>query len=114
MLQNLLKPILLFLSYFATSLPQTINDFDIFYQDLVDLFELPTGNQTKHALASMLMQLPQTTVKYPKRYFAKCLQKSIVNEAAFKVLKQINEEEKAQKVAKNGQSESDSVTPLPA
>lgn len=109
MLEKLLKPFLLFLSNFATKLPQTIEDFEIFYKDLVSLFSLPEGNQTKHAFASMLMQLPQTTVKYPKAYFAKCLQKAIVNQAAFRVLEKIRDEEKA---AKDGQSADSSAPPL--
>lgn len=112
MVEKLLKPFLILLSSLSTNLPQTIKDFDLFYRDLITLFDLPSGNQTKQAFASMLMHLPADKSKAPKKYFAKCLKKALVNQAAFQVLGQIREDEKQQQKAKDEQDGPRSNPPI--
>lgn len=93
---KLLRPFLLFLSRFSTLLPQTIEDFDKFYQDLVALFKLPDSDDSKEIIATAVLHLDQTTSKKPKIYFARYLQKSLANKAAFDTMKKIKDERKAQ------------------
>jgi hypothetical protein len=97
LLSYLLKPFLLLKSFFSTELPKTEADFEAFYQDVIDLFKLPSGNQTRQAFATMIMHLPNDVASKSKAWFAVCLKKALANQAAYNVLDKIRQEEKKEK-----------------
>ncbi len=66
-----------------TLLPQTPEELERYFDLIIRDYQLPDNDDTRDAVATMILHLPQTKVYVPMSYFADCVRKSIANKVAF-------------------------------
>ena len=64
-------------------LPTTVLGLEGFIQDIIDEFELPTGDDTADAICTMIMHLPHTQAYAPRKHFGHGVLKSLANRVAY-------------------------------
>lgn len=64
-------------------LPTTAEALDEFVDVITKEYELPPGDDTYDAIATMILHLPQTRAFMPHSYFGHGVLKSMANKAAF-------------------------------
>lgn len=104
---------------FSSPLPNHVEAFDQYCDEIFKDYGLPDDPSYRHAIASMIMHLGPTIDRVPRSYFAKSVRKAMSNQIAFLKIEKIREEEKrkqaeatALKSEVTPQSESSSVKPL--
>jgi hypothetical protein len=107
------------LSFFPTSLPQGVEEFNAWASDVIILADVPDNRSTRFAAATMVLHLDPTTDRKPKRYFAKALRKGAANEVVSFVIqdlkaKQLADIEAAKKAAETPAPEVTVPTPAVA
>lgn len=78
-----------------SALPITPAEHDSWASSILELGKLPDNDSFRHALATMVMHLPETMTEKPKAYFISALKKAIANEIAFGVIQGLKAKEKA-------------------
>ncbi len=76
-------------------LPQTESELDSFMDDIIRMFSLPDAEDTRDAIATMILHLNQGRAYASMRYFADGVRKSLANKAAFEKLKIYKENREA-------------------
>lgn len=77
-------------------LPQDEAALDQFVESIATEFNVPTGDDTYDAIATMILHLPQTSAFVPRSYFGNSVRKSLANKAAYNRLRQLAEKRKAE------------------
>lgn len=90
-------------------LPQSAKELDDFVAGIIKDYELPEGDDTYEAIATMILHLPGTRAHAPRAYFANSVRKQIANKYAYekcgefvKARESKAREEKAKAQAENG------------
>lgn len=87
---------------FPAPLPLTSAEHTAWASSILELGGFPDNDSFRHALATMVMHLPQLTTYKAKAYFVWSLRRSIANQTAYQVMQSIKE------AAKNEQPVQDS------
>jgi hypothetical protein len=82
-------------------LPTNVPDLDLFVASIIESFSLPNTDDTYDMIATMIMHMPQTACRAPKRYFGESVLKGMANQAAYKKLAEFRHkrEEEAREAA---------------
>ena len=70
------------------------------YTKLVTWYGLPDTDGTRHAVSTMVMQLPTHQEKAPLKIFVKAIKKQMANEAAYSVIEELRAKAKEALAAK--------------
>ncbi len=81
--------------HFPSPLPVGMAEFDSFANSIFDAYNLPNMPSYRHAIATMIMHLPPTQSRVPKKYFAASIKKAQSNEVAYQVIQDSKAAEKA-------------------
>ena len=82
-------------SFVPTALPRGRTDFENWAESIIAQAGLPDNRSTRFALYVMIMHLPSTTAKKPKRYFVQSMQKAASNEVAHALIMEIKKAQEA-------------------
>lgn len=108
------------MSHFPRQLPKTTDEFNAFCDEIIATYPgIPDDDDTRFAIATMMMHLGPLTTHMSHAYFIKSLYKSFTNEVAFERLEEYkkNAKEKAElkrEADKLIAAEHDSETPYAA
>jgi hypothetical protein len=80
--------------HIARPLPRSREAWEMLYQKLVIWYGLPNTDGTRHAVSTMVMQLPTHQEKAPLKIFVKAIKKQMANEAAYDVITELREKQK--------------------
>lgn len=94
--QRLNALIALPLSFIPSPLPLTEAEHERWSEAVLKLGGFPANNDSlKHAIAALLMHLPERCTRKPKQYFIAAIRKSIINQVAYNMMQDIKERDKA-------------------
>lgn len=77
-----------------TSLPQGKTQFEEFCLDILETNNLPLLPSYNHAIATMIMNLPPQQNKESKHKFAKAVHKSMANQVAYEMIRELQAKDK--------------------
>jgi len=80
-----------FRAFFPSPLPLTPAAHTAWASEILDLGGFPDNSSFRHALATMVMHLPQLTTYKSKVFFVWNLKRSIANQTAYQVMTDIKE-----------------------
>ena len=80
--------------HIARPLPRSREAWELLYRKLVDWYGLPDTDGTRHAVSTMVMQLPAHQEKAALKIFVKAIKKQMANEAAYDVIIELREKQK--------------------
>lgn len=80
-------------------LPTTEEGLDSFVAEITELYNLPEGDDTYDAIATMVLHLPQTKAYSTLAYFGHAVLKSMANQVAFKKLKELKKKREDKEAA---------------
>lgn len=72
-------------------LPTTVEALDEFMDSLITEFQLPNHDDTRDAIATMVLHLPHTQAFAKRSYFGHGVYKAMANQAAYKRLEAYRE-----------------------
>lgn len=78
-------------AFFPSALPLTPADHTAWASEILELGGFPDNSSFRHALATMVMHLPQLTTYKSKVWFVWNLKRSIANQTAYQVMTDIKE-----------------------
>lgn len=82
----MIKAIRRLLALRKTPLPQGVTEFDVWADDIIDLYDMPNNDSIKFALATNVMHLKPTESHVPKAYFGAVLRKGAATQVAHQVM----------------------------
>jgi len=88
------------LSFFPTSLPHGVEQFNAWANDILGFAKCPDNDSTRFALAVMILHCNSTEDTKPKRYFVKALNKAASNEIANDIAQGFKRKQQAEHEAK--------------
>ena len=94
MKQKLKRLIKKALGFIPEELPNTGIDFDLWVEELLDLYGFRQDDSYKEFLASAIMHLDHRVTKVSKRTFAQTLTRQIANRVAYGKIEQMREKAK--------------------
>jgi hypothetical protein len=80
--------------HIARPLPRSREAWEMLYTKLVSWYGLPDSDGTRHAVSTMVMQLPTHQETAPLKIFVKAIKKQMANEAAYQVINELREKAK--------------------
>jgi hypothetical protein len=80
--------------HISRPVPTSGEAWELLYQKLVSWYGLPDSDGTRHAISTMVMQLPQHQETAPLKIFVKAIKKQMANEAAYDVITELREKQK--------------------
>lgn len=83
------------LAFLPCKLPQGIQEFESWSNDILDLYDMPNNDSTKFALAVAVMHLDATSAYKPKHYFGKILLKGAATQVVHAVMQDLKEKQAA-------------------
>lgn len=86
------------LHFFPHQLPVGVTAFNKLFQSLTATYDFPDASSYKHAVASSIMHLGQTTDSKAPRFFAKTIRKAMANQIAYNVIEEIRVLDKAEQI----------------
>lgn len=88
------------LSFFPTSLPHGVDEFNSWANDILGFAKCPDNDSTRFALAVMILHCNSTEDTKPKRYFVRALNKAASNEIANDIAQGFKRKQQAENEAK--------------
>lgn len=82
---------------FKSNLPRNEVEHAAWAGDILELAGLPDNDSFRHALASMVLHLNAGVIRVPKYHFIKELVRSIANQAAYNIMMDLKNKEKAER-----------------
>lgn len=85
-----------------TPLPVGKEEFETYFKEIAEMYDLPQLLSFKHTLAQMIMHLPVDQYLTPRSYFGTCIKKAMANQVAYEIINEIKaqyEQEAAHKAA---------------
>jgi len=101
------------LAFIPTTLPQGMTEFEIWSDNILNLYKLPNNESTKFALATMILHLPSGKSKVSKRHFGESLKKASANEIAAAVMQNLKAKQKARIEAEQQANKEKAVLEMP-
>lgn len=80
-------------------IPNGVNEFNTWSDDIIDLYGFPKNDSIKWTLAAVILELPPNMYMASKHFFAKRLYKAAANEVASFCMYSIKEKQKAEQKA---------------
>lgn len=77
------------LAFFPTKLPSGLQEFDMWAEDIIDLYQAPNNDSVKFTLAVMVLHLDSTTAYKPKEYFGRSLFKGMANQVVSQIIQDL-------------------------
>jgi hypothetical protein len=79
--------------FFPTALPKGSNEFDLFCNSILSIYNIPDFPSYRRTIASLVMHLGPTTTHVPKVFFGRSIRKAMANQVAFDKIQQYKQEE---------------------
>jgi hypothetical protein len=91
-----------------SKLPQGVTEFNLWADEIIEIYDMPNNDSIRFALATALMHLGPTDAYKPKEYFGRILIKGAAGQVAYGMMqelkkKQAEEQEAAAKKLKEEQ-----------
>jgi hypothetical protein len=99
-------------SFFPSSLPQGMTEYNNWAFSIISLSKLPDNDSTRFALGSMIMHMGSRQDVKPMRFFVKQLRKAAANEIAHSVISALKEKQKAEYAAQTAAEASKQNVPV--
>ena len=90
-MRRLKKLWLVVTSFWPLKLPQGMSAFNSLVEDVAELSGLPQNDKLKKVISLLILQLPPTTARVPKRLIVKQIQKAAANQVAAENLQRLQE-----------------------
>lgn len=84
---------------FPMKLPKSVEEFNKFYQMLLDTYGFPDFPSYRQTVATIVMHLPPTTASKAPLFFAKSIHKGMANQISYEQIQAIQEADRAKKAA---------------
>ena len=89
----------LFLAWFPSRLPIGDAQWEVWFNSITDLYELPKNDSIRFALGASIMHLPPQAYYKPKRYFGMTLLKGASQQQAHNIMSDCKDRQKAAEAA---------------
>lgn len=92
---NMKRAIKRLLAQIPTKLPQGIQAFEVWSNDIIDTYEMPNNDSIKFALATAVMHSTNGRGYIPKAYFGNVLLKGAANQVAYALMQDLKNKQEA-------------------
>jgi len=83
------------LYFYPSQLPQSKEQWDTLYHRVTSWYGLPEDDQSRHAISTYIMHLPQHQHRAPLKDFVRVIKKQLANEASYQVIEELRAKAKA-------------------
>lgn len=80
-------------AHIPSALPRSKEAFNVWFEELTEVFNLPNGSDYKQAVATCIMHLPELQSHKSMAHFARAIRKSMANQIAYNVIDGIRKED---------------------